>query len=211
MQVVFVAHLHQENIGLYEIHLFAKGDDVHVVFLKGVPQYPGQFPDIILGFLRILTDQRLEGIERIEQHVRVQLVFQSLVLVTHILCHQLPVLQQDFLMLPDEVADVAASGYNQAQYEIADRMQVMVYHRVDGRNIEMAVQEDKYLAGYLAQYPGQDEGKSYLPPRHAYHRPVKSEQDSVQGEKGQQGKEGITRFKQYVGSRHVRKQGLLFP
>ena len=96
MQVIFITHLHQVNICLYEIHFFAEGDDMRIVLFQSVAQHVGKLVDIILCPFRPLSYQRLQGIERIEQHVRIQLVFQCLVLVAYILSLQLPVLQRQY-------------------------------------------------------------------------------------------------------------------
>ena len=75
--------------------------------------------------------------------MRIQLILQSLILVQDVLGLQLLVFYNDFLLAPDKVGYITTSRYGTGSYKITQRMQLMMYHGINGRNIESVMQEYK--------------------------------------------------------------------
>ena len=87
------------------------------------------------------------------------------------------------MLAADKVDDAATAGDEAGHDEVSQRMEVMVYHRIDGGNVECPVQEDKHLSQQIAEYPCQDEGKQNLCSRYFNGRLVEMEQARIDGKK----------------------------
>jgi hypothetical protein len=94
----------------------------------------------------------------------VELVFQHLVLIADILGLQLLIFDKHGLLAADEIDDIAATGDEASYDEVAQRMQVVMYHCIDSRYVERLVKEYENLSQQVAENPGQDKGKDYLVP-----------------------------------------------
>ena len=121
----------------------------------------------------------------------VELVFQHLVLIADILGLQLLIFDKHGLLAADEIDDIAATGDEASYDEVAQRMQVVMYHCIDSRYVERLVKEYENLSQQVAENPGQDKGKDYFSSRNFDGSLVEVEQTCVDGEKDQQRKEGI--------------------
>ena len=113
--------------------------------------------------------------------MRIELILQYFILVADVFRLQLFVLNQYQLLAADKVDDAATAGDEASHDEVPQRMEVMVYHRVDGRNIKCPVQEDKDLPQQIAEYPRQDERKQNLCSRYFNGRLVEMEQACIDG------------------------------
>lgn len=118
--------------------------------------------------------------------MRVELVFQHLVLVADIFRLKLFVLNEYLLLAVYQMDDITTAGDKTRHDEIPQRMQIMVYHRVDSWNIERFVQEDKDLSQQITQYPRQDEREQNLCSRNLDRRLVEMEQPCIDSEKQEQ-------------------------
>ena len=107
--------------------------------------------------------------------MRVELVFQDFVLVADIFRLELLVFNEHLLLAVYQMDDITTAGDKTRHDEIPQRMQVMVYHRVDSRNVKCLVQEDKDLSQQVAQYPCQDEREENLCSRNLDRRLVEME------------------------------------
>ena len=115
--------------------------------------------------------------------MRIELILQYFILVADVFRLQLFVLNQYQLLAADKVDDAATAGDEAGYDEVSQRMEVMVYHRIDGGNVECPVQEDKHLSQQIAEYPCQDEGKQNLCSRYFNGRLVEMEQARIDGKK----------------------------
>ena len=95
----------------------------------------------------------------------VELVFQHLVLIADILGLQLLIFDKHGLLAADEIDDIAATGDEASYDEVAQRMQVVMYHCIDSRYVERLVKEYENLSQQVAENPGQDKGKDYFSSR----------------------------------------------
>ena len=116
----------------------------------------------------------------------VELVFQHLVLIADILGLQLLIFDKHGLLAADEIDDIAATGDEASYDEVAQRMQVVMYHCIDSRYVERLVKEYENLSQQVAENPGQDKGKDYFSSRNFDGSLVEVEQTCVDGEKDQQ-------------------------
>ena len=136
----------------------------------------------------------------------VELVFQHLVLIADILGLQLLIFDKHGLLAADEIDDIAATGDEASYDEVAQRMQVVMYHCIDSRYVERLVKEYENLSQQVAENPGQDKGKDYFSSRNFDGSLVEVEQTCVDGEKNQQRKEGEKDFIVYVHKLHSGKK-----
>ena len=136
----------------------------------------------------------------------VELVFQHLVLIADILGLQLLIFDKHGLLAADEIDDIAATGDEASYDEVAQRMQVVMYHCIDSRYVERLVKEYENLSQQVAENPGQDKGKDYFSSRNFDGSLVEVEQTCVDGEKNQQRKEGEKDFIGYVHKLHSGKK-----
>ena len=115
--------------------------------------------------------------------MRVELILQYLILVTDIFRLKLFVFDEYLLLAIYQMDDITTAGDEAGHDKIPQRVQVVVYHRVDGGNIKRFVQEDKDLPQQIAQYPRQYEREQNLCSRNLDGRLVEMEQARVDGKK----------------------------
>lgn len=104
---------------------------------------------------------------------------------------------------------IATSRNDTGDDEIAQRMQIMMYHRIDGGNIELMVQKDKTLSHQIAGKARQDKRQDHLPPRDPCRRTVEAEQNRIHGKQDQQRDESKKNLVGHICHAHSRKQTVL--
>ena len=127
-------------------------------------------------------------------------------MIADILGLQLLIFDKHGLLAADEIDDIAATGDEASYDEVAQRMQVVMYHCIDSRYVERLVKEYENLSQQVAENPGQDKGKDYFSSRNFDGSLVEVEQTCVDGEKDQQRKEGEKDFIGYVHKLHSGKK-----
>ena len=70
-EVILIAHLLEENIGIHKLHFPRQRHFLGVVALQGIAQHPGQLLNILLRLILGFAHQRTQRIQRIEQHMRI--------------------------------------------------------------------------------------------------------------------------------------------
>ena len=75
----------------------------------------------------------------------IQLILQGFVLIDQVLRPQLLVLDQHLLAFADQMDHITTACHNTGDDKVTQRMQIMMHHRIDGRDIDMMMQEDKPL------------------------------------------------------------------
>ena len=208
-KILFVAHLHQEDIGLGKGELLGQRHKTGFIALQRVTQHARQLLRIVHRTGRSFADERLQRVERIEQHVGVQLVLQRFILVADALRAELLVLDDHLLLFQDQMDDVAAARHDARHDEIAQGMQVVMHHRIDGRNVERPVQQHEQLSQQIADHPGQQERKNDLGRRHPRDGSIEPEKARVEPEEDQQRDESEHDLVGHVRAAHSREERVL--
>ena len=164
---------------------------------------------VVEGLGRRFADQRLKRVERIEEHMGIQLILERLVLMAQALHTQFLVLHDDALLLDDQMNDITAPGDDTTHDEIAQRMQVVVHHCVDGRDIELMVKPYEELSEQTARGPCQQERQHHFGRRHANQRRVEAENTPVDPEEQEQRNKCEQNLVDHVRRFHVGEQGVL--
>ena len=185
-QVLLITHFQQIDKGLDKGHLVAQGDGVRPIVLQRIAQHLRELAQVTPRLVGRLADQGIKRVQRVEEHVRVELAFQRLVLVNDILRAQLLVLDRHPLAFLVEMAQVAGSRDDARDQEIPQRMQVVVQHGVDGGQVGHLVQEDVAFPEQAVHEPGQGERSGQLSPSDLSLAVVEPEQSLVQVKQEQQ-------------------------
>lgn len=87
--------------------------------------------------------------------------------------------------LTTKMVYVVGTGDDAGDYEVAQRVQVVVNHGVDGRNVELVVQQYEQLSEEAACGPRKEERECHLGLGDAHHRRVETEDAHVDPEEQQ--------------------------
>ena len=206
VQVVFVAHLQQVKVRMYEIHFFVQRHGVRQVVVQRVAHHPRQFLQIVLSFVGRFAYQGIQRVERIEKHVRIELAFQGFVLVDEVFRTQLLVFEQHASATLVLVVQIAGTGDDAGYQDISQWMQVVMQHGRDGGHFEMLVDVDKTFPQQVAHNQCDHECKGDPFPAQFPGRVVGHHHSDVQEEEQQNGKIGEQDFVTYIGPMDVREQ-----
>ena len=136
---------------------------MRLVVVQRVAHHPRELLQIVLRLVGRLPNERIERVERVEEHVRVELALQGLVLVDEIFGAQLFVLEQHALAASTLVVQITGARNDTGNEYVAQRMQVVMQHGRDGRDSEMFMGINKTFAQQITGYQRNDKGHRCQP------------------------------------------------
>ena len=101
--------------------------------------------------------------------------------------------------------DIIASGYDTGDDQIPQRMQIVMHHGIDSRNIEVMMESDEKLSEQAAGDPCQQERQHHLGLCHPDQWCIEAEDPRIDPKQQKQRDEGKQNLVQHILRLHFRE------